>query len=144
MFNEAVPRRRVSTSSAARCSTPRWDWDHDLTGERAAVIGAPRRPLVQLVPEVRRSPVTTLLQRSANWSPKEDQPYTAKQLRDRADPAKVQAFQVRDLPAAPTRSSPSRTKRARTGARRACARHGGGGGPGGRLLPDTPYRATGR
>jgi cation diffusion facilitator CzcD-associated flavoprotein CzcO len=74
--------------------TARWDWDHDLTGERVAVIGA-AASAVQLVPEIAKVVGQLhLFQRSANWvAPKEDRPYTEEQLdRLRSDPAAVQAF----------------------------------------------------
>ena len=59
----------------------RWDWDHDLTGERVAVIGS-AASAVQFVPEI----ATTvgrlhLFQRSANWVlPKLDDPFTETEL----------------------------------------------------------------
>jgi cation diffusion facilitator CzcD-associated flavoprotein CzcO len=74
--------------------TARWDWDHDLTGERVAVIGA-AASAIQLVPEVAKvAGQLHLFQRSANWvAPKEDTPYSEEQLaRFAADPAAVQAF----------------------------------------------------
>ena len=74
--------------------TARWDWDHDITGERVAVIGA-AASAIQLVPEIAKTVGQLyLFQRSANWvAPKEDRPYTEEQLAEfRADPAAVQAF----------------------------------------------------
>jgi cation diffusion facilitator CzcD-associated flavoprotein CzcO len=56
----------------------RWDWSHDLTGDRVGVIGS-AASAVQFVPEI----VTTagqvhLFQRTANWVlPKADEPYSA-------------------------------------------------------------------
>jgi cation diffusion facilitator CzcD-associated flavoprotein CzcO len=58
-----------------------WDDDHDLTGERVAVIGS-AASAVQLIPEI--APVVASLdvyQRTANWvSPKDDDPYTEEEL----------------------------------------------------------------
>ena len=72
----------------------RWDWDHDLTGERVAVIGS-AASAVQFVPEiVKTAGQVHLFQRTANWVlPKPDTPYTEEQLRRfRADPSPVLAF----------------------------------------------------
>ncbi len=66
----------------------RWDWDHDLEGERVAVIGS-AASAVQFVPEiVKTAGRVHLFQRSANWvTPKVDAPYTQEQLAAfRADP----------------------------------------------------------
>ncbi len=66
-----------------------WDHDHDLRGERVAVIGS-AASAVQFIPEI--APLTEQLhvfQRTPNWVlPKDDVPYTPEQ-RDafRADPA---------------------------------------------------------
>ncbi len=73
-----------------------WDDDHDLSGERVAVIGS-AASAVQLIPEI--APIVgslAVFQRSANWvSPKEDDPYSDDELAAfAADPAAVQA--VRD------------------------------------------------
>ncbi len=73
-----------------------WADDHDLTGERVAVIGS-AASAVQLIPEI--APVVgalTVYQRSANWvSPKEDDPYDDDELAAfAADPGAVEA--VRD------------------------------------------------
>ena len=59
----------------------RWDWDHDLTGERVAVIGS-AASAVQFVPEIaKQAGQVHLFQRTANWVlPKEDTPYTAEQI----------------------------------------------------------------
>ncbi|MEZ4282641.1 MAG: NAD(P)/FAD-dependent oxidoreductase [Myxococcota bacterium] len=58
-----------------------WPRDHDLAGERVAVIGS-AASAVQLVPEIRKvARQVHLFQRTANWIlPKEDVPYTAEQL----------------------------------------------------------------
>jgi len=67
----------------------RWDWDHDLTGERVAVIGS-AASAVQFVPEIAATVGQLhLFQRSANWVlPKLDDPFTEEQLETfRADPS---------------------------------------------------------
>lgn len=69
-----------------------WADDHDLSGERVAVIGS-AASAVQLIPEI--APLVsslTVYQRSANWvSPKEDDPYSESELADfAADPDAVQ------------------------------------------------------
>jgi cation diffusion facilitator CzcD-associated flavoprotein CzcO len=58
-----------------------WDWDHDLAGERVAVIGS-AASAVQFVPEiVKTAGQVHLFQRTANWVlPKPDVPYTAEEL----------------------------------------------------------------
>lgn len=66
----------------------RWRWDHDLGGERIAVIGS-AASAVQFVPEiVKQAAQVHLFQRTANWvMPKLDDPYTDEQLeRFRSDP----------------------------------------------------------
>lgn len=57
-----------------------WDHDHDLTGERVAVIGS-AASAVQFIPEI-AVPAAKLhvFQRTANWVlPKDDVPYTAEE-----------------------------------------------------------------
>jgi cation diffusion facilitator CzcD-associated flavoprotein CzcO len=58
-----------------------WADDHDLSGERVAVIGS-AASAVQLIPEI--APVVeslTVYQRTANWvSPKDDDPYSEDEL----------------------------------------------------------------
>jgi cation diffusion facilitator CzcD-associated flavoprotein CzcO len=73
-----------------------WADDHDLSGERVAVIGS-AASAVQLIPEI--APLVgslTVYQRSANWvAPKEDDPYSDDELATfAADPSAVEA--VRD------------------------------------------------
>ena len=71
-----------------------WNWDHDLAGERIAVIGS-AASAVQFVPEIRKQAGQVhLFQRTANWvTPKDDTPYTAQQLESfRMDPTPVLAF----------------------------------------------------
>ena len=60
----------------------RWDHDHDLTGERVAVLGT-GASAVQFVPEVRKDAVhVTVFQRSAPYVvPKPDRAYTRAHLR---------------------------------------------------------------
>jgi cation diffusion facilitator CzcD-associated flavoprotein CzcO len=74
----------------------RWNWDHDLTGERVAIIGS-AASAVQFVPEiVKVAGQVYLYQRTANWvTPKIDDPYTDAELEAfRADPTPV--FRFRD------------------------------------------------
>jgi cation diffusion facilitator CzcD-associated flavoprotein CzcO len=66
----------------------RWDHDHDLAGERVAVIGS-AASAVQFVPEIApRVDHLVLYQRTPNWVlPKVDDPYTPEELeRLRTDP----------------------------------------------------------
>jgi cation diffusion facilitator CzcD-associated flavoprotein CzcO len=70
-----------------------WADDHDLSGERVAVIGS-AASAVQLIPEI--APIVASLdvyQRTANWvSPKDDDPYTEEELAAfAADPTALQA-----------------------------------------------------
>lgn len=74
----------------------RWPRDHDLTGERIAVIGS-AASAVQLVPEVRKVAAQVhLFQRTANWViPKIDTPFTQEQLDAfRDDPSLMLAFRA--------------------------------------------------
>jgi cation diffusion facilitator CzcD-associated flavoprotein CzcO len=59
----------------------RWNHDHDLAGERVAVIGS-AGSAVQFVPQIApRVEQLFVFQRSPEWvMPKEDDPYTAEQL----------------------------------------------------------------
>ena len=71
----------------------RWPEDHDLAGERVAVIGS-AASAVQLIPEI--APIVASLdvyQRTANWvSPKDDDPYTEEELAAfAADPQALEA-----------------------------------------------------
>jgi cation diffusion facilitator CzcD-associated flavoprotein CzcO len=71
----------------------RWDHDHDLTGERVAVIGS-AASAVQLAPEIARIVGQLhIFQRSPEWvAPKEDTPYTDEQLQAfKTDPAAARA-----------------------------------------------------
>lgn len=72
----------------------RWNWEHDLSGERVGVIGS-AASAVQFIPEI--APVVGQLyvfQRSANWVlPKIDTPYTEAELEHfRAHPEEVLAL----------------------------------------------------
>ncbi len=72
----------------------RWQHDHDLAGERVAVIGS-AASAVQFVPKiVDVAAQVDLYQRTANWiAPKEDDPYTDEQRAQlRADPNIAAAF----------------------------------------------------
>jgi cation diffusion facilitator CzcD-associated flavoprotein CzcO len=67
----------------------RWNWNHDLTGERVAVIGS-AASAVQFVPEiVKQAGQVHLFQRTANWVlPKPDNPYTPEEIESfRNDPS---------------------------------------------------------
>ncbi len=72
----------------------RWDHDHDLTGERVAVIGS-AASAVQFVPEIAEDVgELAVFQRTPNWVlPKIDTPYTAEQLEElRTDPGAILAL----------------------------------------------------
>jgi cation diffusion facilitator CzcD-associated flavoprotein CzcO len=90
MFNEIVipDIAGIDCFAGAQFHSSRWNWDHDLAGERVGVIGS-AASAVQLVPEVaKQAGRVHLFQRTANWvAPKQDDPYTEKQLaRLRNDP----------------------------------------------------------
>jgi cation diffusion facilitator CzcD-associated flavoprotein CzcO len=73
-----------------------WRWDHDLAGERVAVIGS-AASAVQFVPEIRRvAGQVHLFQRTANWVlPKDDTPYTPAELEAfRRDPTPLLEFRA--------------------------------------------------
>ena len=73
-----------------------WDWEHDLTDRRVAVIGS-AASAVQFVPEiVEVADRVHLFQRTANWVlPKVDTAFTDEQLSGfRADPAPILAFRA--------------------------------------------------
>lgn len=68
-----------------------WNWDHDLTGDRVAVIGS-AASAVQFLPEIApKVGQLHIFQRTPNWIlPKIDTPYTEEQLAAfRADPALI-------------------------------------------------------
>jgi cation diffusion facilitator CzcD-associated flavoprotein CzcO len=69
------------TFAGTTMHTAKWNHEHDLDGERVAVIGS-AASAVQLLPEVaKRAAQVHLFQRSANWVlPKEDTPFTPEQL----------------------------------------------------------------
>ncbi len=74
----------------------RWDWDHDLAGDRVAVIGS-AASAVQFVPEIVKTAAQVhLFQRTANWVlPKLDTPYTPDQLDAfRSEPAPLLTFRA--------------------------------------------------
>jgi cation diffusion facilitator CzcD-associated flavoprotein CzcO len=90
MFNEiAIPAiPGLDGFAGTQFHSARWNWDHDLTGESVGVIGS-AASAVQLVPQiVKQAGFVHLFQRTANWvAPKEDEPYTEKQLeRFRCEP----------------------------------------------------------
>ena len=91
MFNEiALPDiPGLDCFAGTLFHSARWKRDHDLAGETVGVIGS-AASAVQLVPEIaKQADRVHLFQRTANWvAPKEDEPYTEKQLeRFRSDPA---------------------------------------------------------
>ena len=83
MFNEiAIPAiPGLDGFAGTQFHSSRWNWEHDLAGERVGVIGS-AASAVQLVPQiVKQAGRVHLFQRTANWvAPKEDDPYTEKQL----------------------------------------------------------------
>jgi len=98
MFNDlAYPDiPGLDTFRGTQFHSARWDWDHDLTGERVAVIGS-AASAVQFVPEiVKTAGQVHLFQRTANWVlPKPDAPYTDEQLEAfRRDPTPLLAFRA--------------------------------------------------
>jgi cyclohexanone monooxygenase len=97
MFNEPhVPViEGLDAFAGTHFHTSRWPRDHDLAGERVAVIGT-AASAIQLVPEVAKVAAQLFVfQRSAQWvtAPKEDQPYTDAEIeRLRHDPAALAAL----------------------------------------------------
>jgi cyclohexanone monooxygenase len=83
MFNELAWPEIPGLDSFTGTSfhSARWNWDHDLSGERVGVIGS-AASAVQFVPEiVKRAQQVHLFQRTANWvMPKQDDPFTPEQL----------------------------------------------------------------
>ena len=83
MFNDLAWPDLPGLASFAGTSfhSARWRWDHDLTGERVAVIGS-AASAVQFVPEIaKQAEQIHLFQRTANWvMPKLDEPFSAEQL----------------------------------------------------------------
>ncbi|MFP8878164.1 MAG: NAD(P)/FAD-dependent oxidoreductase [Myxococcota bacterium] len=78
----------LDSFGATRFHSARWNWDHDLTGERVGVIGS-AASAVQFVPEiVKEAGQVHLFQRTPNWAiPKEDAPFSDELLEAfRADP----------------------------------------------------------
>ena len=105
MFNELnwPELEGLENFSGTSFHSARWNWDHDLTGQRVGVIGS-AASAVQFVPEiVEEAGQVYLFQRTANWVlPKLDDPYTEEQLETfRRDPKvaaaiRDQIFQVVD------------------------------------------------
>jgi cyclohexanone monooxygenase len=101
----------LSTFAGAMWHSAQWNWDHDLAGERVAVIGS-AASAVQFVPEiVKTAGQVHLFQRTANWVlPKVDDPFSEEQLDAfRADPAPLLAFRAeveRNMNAGMTFSDP--------------------------------------
>ncbi len=100
MFNELSKPEfdGLDQFSGTMFHSANWRWDHDLAGERVAVIGS-AASAVQFVPEiVKHAGMVHLYQRTANWVlPKLDTPYSDEQLAQfRADPSPILA-QRREL-----------------------------------------------
>jgi cyclohexanone monooxygenase len=98
MFNETFwpTIEGCETFQGAKWHSAEWNWDHDLSDDRIAVIGS-AASAVQLVPElVRVARRVHLFQRTANWVlPKIDEPYTPEQLEGfRSDPAPLLAIRA--------------------------------------------------
>lgn len=98
MFNDlAWPEiEGLDRFAGTQFHSAQWNWDHDLTGERVAVIGS-AASAVQFVPEIRKvAQQVHLFQRTANWvTPKVDTPYTEEQLTSfRADPTPILEFRA--------------------------------------------------
>lgn len=84
----------LSEFAGTQFHSAQWNWDHDLAGERVAVIGS-AASAVQFVPQiVKVAGQVYLFQRTANWVlPKIDQPYRPEQLESfRRDPTPVLKF----------------------------------------------------
>ncbi|MBJ21560.1 MAG: NAD(P)/FAD-dependent oxidoreductase [bacterium] len=83
MFNELnypdIPG--LDAFEGTRFHSARWREDHDVTGERVAVIGS-AASAVQFVPEIaKRADQVDLYQRTANWVlPKADTPFSQEQI----------------------------------------------------------------
>ncbi len=86
MFNDLAWPDIEGLDSFAGTSfhSARWNWDHDLTGERVGVIGS-AASAVQFVPEIiKQAGQVHLFQRTANWVlPKLDEPATPEDLEAR-------------------------------------------------------------
>ncbi len=86
----------LSDFAGRQFHSAQWNWDHDLSGLRVAVIGS-AASAVQFVPEiVKVAGQVHLFQRTANWVlPKLDLPYTPEQLESfRRDPSPVLKFRA--------------------------------------------------
>ena len=98
MFNELSwpDIEGLDSFTGAMWHSAEWNWEHDLAGERVAVIGS-AASAVQLVPEiVKAAGQVHLFQRTANWVlPKLDDTFTEEQLEAfRADPTPLLAFRA--------------------------------------------------
>jgi cation diffusion facilitator CzcD-associated flavoprotein CzcO len=86
----------LDSFAGAMWHSAQWDWNHDLRGDRVAVIGS-AASAVQFVPEiVKVARQVHLFQRTANWVlPKIDGTYTPEELDAfRSDPAPLLAFRA--------------------------------------------------
>jgi cation diffusion facilitator CzcD-associated flavoprotein CzcO len=98
MFNEPSwpDIAGLDTFAGTTFHSARWDHDHDLAGERVAVIGS-GASAVQLIPSVAAQAAQLFLfQRQPQWvSPKIDPAYEPDQLAQfRADPSSVEALRT--------------------------------------------------
>jgi cation diffusion facilitator CzcD-associated flavoprotein CzcO len=96
MFNDlAFPELEgLDDFAGTRVHSARWNWDHDLCGERVGVVGS-AASAVQFVPEiVKQAEQVHLFQRTANWvMPKQDEPLSEGQLAFLRDhPEAIQAI----------------------------------------------------
>jgi cation diffusion facilitator CzcD-associated flavoprotein CzcO len=82
----------IDTFAGTMFHSARWDGDHDLSGERVAVIGS-AASAVQLAPPVAKvAGQLHLFQRTANWVlPKIDDPYSEEELAHQREHPEVQA-----------------------------------------------------
>ncbi len=99
MFNELnhPDIEGMETFKGTTFHSARWNHNHDLSGERVAVIGS-AASAVQFVPEIAKEVGQLhLFQRTANWVvPRDDDPYDAEMLeRFRQDPSLVRQFRLR-------------------------------------------------
>ncbi len=94
MFNELVWPQipGIADFKGTYFHSARWNWEHDLSGERVGVIGI-AASAIQFVPEIaKKAGHLHLFQRTANWVvPKGNDPYTPEQVEYfRAHPEAVQ------------------------------------------------------
>ena len=96
MFNELnhPAIEGLDSFEGTQFHSARWNWDHDLAGDRVGVIGS-AASASQFVPEIVKTAGQIYYhQRTANWVlPKEDDPYTEEHLEHfRSDPHAAQSI----------------------------------------------------